>query len=75
MLSESSHLVPSFVTSEEKVALERAGGAQTRAHDARHRHHTYFTVYDDLGYAEAAPRYSYRIPPTRRGGFSSLPST
>ena len=52
---------PDVVTSEEKLnasTSERRGGAHTRAHDARHRHHTYFTVYDDLGYVEAAPRYS-----------------
>ena len=37
----------------------RAPWRRTHAHDARHRHHAYFTVYDDLGYFEAAPRYSH----------------
>ena len=41
-----------------RLDFRARGGAHTRAHDARHRHHTYFTVYDDLGYVEAAPRYS-----------------
>ena len=64
-------LIRSDVPRKTPFPRSRIGARDTRA-TPRHRHHTYFTVYDDLGYFDAAPRYSVDTADAP-GGFSSLP--